>query len=320
MAHELNNPTAAAQRAAQQLREEIERYARAQRSLGESNLSENQARILEDMATLMTEKIAEPADLDAMTRSDRECEIETWLEARGVAEPWLFAPTLVTIGLTEEKLGEIARELGDERLAVVLVSITCGYMTQALMAEIHEGTGRIADIVNALKSYTHLDQAPIQDIDVHEGLNDTLVMLRGKLKQGVTVQREFDTDLPRIQGFGTELNQVWTNVVDNAVAAMQGEGTLTLKTFERDPWIVVQIIDDGPGIPQDIQPKVFDPFFTTKPPGAGTGLGLNISHSIVVQKHKGEIEVRSKPGDTCFEIRLPKRLDLESAAPGAASR
>jgi signal transduction histidine kinase len=318
MAHELNNPAAAAQRAAQQLREEIERYAQAQRSLGESNLSEKQAGILASLATLITDRIQAPADVDAMTQSDLEYEIETWLEARGVAEPWRFSPTLVTIGFTEEKLGEIARELGDERLATVLVSITCGYMTQSLMAEIREGAGRIADIVNALKSYTHLDQAPVQTIDVHEGLNDTLVMLRGKLK-GVTVRREFDTALPQIQGFGSELNQVWTNVVDNAVAAMQGEGTLTLKSFMRDPWIVVQIIDDGPGIPADIQPKVFDPFFTTKPPGSGTGLGLNISHSIVVQKHKGEMEVRSKPGETCFEMRLPKLLDLEVAEPGSAS-
>ncbi len=316
MAHELNNPAAAAQRAAQQLREEIERYAQAQRSLGESNLSDKQAGILEELATRIADRIETPADLDPLKRSDLECEIESWLEARGVTEPWRFAPTLVAVGLSQDKLDEIARELGDERLATVLVSITCGYMTQALMAEIREGAGRIAEIVNALKSYTHLDQAPVQNIDVHDGLNDTLVMLHGKLKRGVTVQREYDTDLPRIQGFGTELNQVWTNVVDNAIAAMQGEGALTIKTFKRDPWVVVQIIDDGPGIPEDLQPKVFDPFFTTKPPGSGTGLGLNISHSIVVQKHKGEIEVRSKPGETCFEIRLPERLELESLAPG----
>jgi signal transduction histidine kinase len=312
MAHELNNPAAAAQRAAQQLREEIERFAQAQRRLGESNLNEKQASILEGFATLTADRIKAPADLDPLTQSDLESEIETWLEARGVAEAWHFAPTLVTIGLTEDRLAEIAQELGEDRLATVLVSITCGYMTQALTAEIREGAGRISEIVNALKSYTYLDQAPVRSIDVHEGLNDTLVMLRGKLKQGVTVHREFDTDLPRIQGFGTELNQVWTNVVDNAVTAMQGQGALTLKTFRRDPWVVVQIIDDGPGIPQDVQPKVFDPFFTTKPPGAGTGLGLNISHSIVVQKHKGEIEVRSRPGQTCFEIRLPERLDLTS--------
>ena len=136
-------------------------------------------------------------------------------------------------------------------------------------------------------------------------------MLRSKLKQGVTVHREFDADLPPIQALGTELNQVWTNIIDNAVGAMQGSGMLTLKTFRRDPWIVVQIIDDGPGIPPDVQPKVFDPFYTTKAPGEGTGLGLNISHNIIVQKHKGEIEVRSRPGRTCFEIRLPLDAELD---------
>jgi signal transduction histidine kinase len=136
-------------------------------------------------------------------------------------------------------------------------------------------------------------------------------MLRGRFKQGVTIRRKFDTDMPQIQAVGSELNQVWTNIVDNAVSAMQGQGTLTLKTFRKDPWVVVQIMDDGPGIPLDVQSKVFDPFFTTKPPGEGTGLGLNISHSIVVQRHKGEIEVRSRPGETCFEVRLPLKADLE---------
>jgi signal transduction histidine kinase len=191
--------------------------------------------------------------------------------------------------------------------------LTSTYTTHALTSEIREGVARISEIVTALKSYTHLDQAPIQAVDVHDGLNDTLTVLRGKLEDGVTIRRVFDPDLPRIEAFGTELNQVWTNIVDNAVGAMQGRGTLTLRTFQRDPWVVVQIIDDGPGIPRDVQPKVFDPFFTTKPPGEGTGLGLNVSHSIVVQRHQGEIEVRSKPGETCFEVRLP----MQARPPGA---
>jgi signal transduction histidine kinase len=314
MAHELNNPAAAAQRGAEQLREEIERLARAERRLGEAALSGEQTRVLEGLATLARERIKAPVDLDPLTRSDMEEEIETWLDGRGVAEPWDFAPTLVTMGLTRDELAEMAQELGDERLATVLASVTSTHATQALMSEIREGAGRISEIVKALKSYTYLDQAPVQDVDVHEGLNDTLVMLRGKLKDGVTIRRKFDTELPRIQAAGSELNQVWTNIVDNAVGAMQGRGTLTIKTFKRDPWVVVQIVDDGPGIPHDVQPKVFDPFFTTKPPGEGTGLGLNISHSIVVQRHKGEIEVHSKPGETCFEVRLPLEADLEETA------
>jgi signal transduction histidine kinase len=314
MAHELNNPAAAAQRGAEQLREEIERLAQAERRLGEADLSEEQTRVLEDLATLARERIRDPVDLDPLTRSDLEGEVEAWLEGRGVAEPWHLAPTLVTLGLTKDELAERARQLDDDRLVTVLASVASTHVTQTLMSEIREGAGRISEIVKALKSYTYLDQAPVQAVDVHEGLNDTLVMLRGKLKQGVTIRRQFDTDLPRIQAVGSELNQVWTNIVDNAVGAMQGQGTLTLRTLEREPWVVVQIIDDGPGIPEDVQPKVFDPFFTTKPPGEGTGLGLNISHSIVVQRHKGEIEVRSRPGATCFEVRLPLKADLEQTA------
>jgi signal transduction histidine kinase len=314
MAHELNNPAAAAQRGAEQLREEIERLAQVERRLGKAELSEGQARVLEDLTALTRERIREPIDLDPLRRSDLEAEMETWLEQRGVPEAWHFAPTLVAIGVGRTELAEIAQDLGDERLATALASVTCTYAAQSLMSEIREGAGRISEIVKALKSYTYLDQAPVQDVDIHEGLNDTLVMMRGKLTEGVTVRRQFDTDLPRIQVVGSELNQVWTNIVDNALSAMQGEGTLTLKTFRKDPWVVVQIEDDGPGIPQDVQPKVFDPFFTTKPPGEGTGLGLNISHSIVVQRHGGEIAVRSKPGATCFEVRLPLEADLDQTS------
>ncbi len=311
MAHELNNPAAAAQRGAEQLREEIDRFELAQRRIGGSELSQEQKHRLEELVILIKDRIRSPMDLDPLARSDLESDIETWLEDRGVAEPWEFASTLATIGFDNEQLTDLVQAFGEERLSAIIASLTSTHATSALMSEIREGAGRISQIVKALKSYTYLDQAPVQAVDVHEGLNDTLVMLRSKLKQGVTVHREFDADLPLIQALGTELNQVWTNIIDNAVGAMQGRGMLTLKTFRRDPWIVVQIIDDGPGIPPDVQPKVFDPFYTTKAPGEGTGLGLNISHNIVVQKHKGEIEVRSRPGKTCFEIRLPLDAELD---------
>ena len=150
-----------------------------------------------------------------------------------------------------------------------------------------------------------MDQAPIQAVDIHDGLDSTLVILRSKLKPGVTVRREYAPDLPRIQAFGSELNQVWTNLVDNAIDAMNGEGKITLRTRADDQWVIVEIEDNGPGIPPEILPNLFDPFFTTKPPGSGTGLGLNISHSIVVQKHQGRIDVSSQPGETRFEVRIP---------------
>jgi signal transduction histidine kinase len=174
-----------------------------------------------------------------------------------------------------------------------------------MLEEIGQGTSRIVEIVKALKSYTYLDQAPTQSVDVHEGLNDTLVILRSKLKTGIQVQREYAENLPRIEAYGSELNQVWTNIIDNAVSAMQGQGKIILKTYQEDSWVVVEIRDSGPGIPEEIQTKIFDPFFTTKAPGEGTGLGLNISHNIIVQKHKGKLNVTSKPGETCFKISLP---------------
>jgi len=159
-----------------------------------------------------------------------------------------------------------------------------------------------------MKSYAYLGQAPVQNVDLHEGIDNTLVILRGKLKQGITVRREFAADLPVIQAFGSELNQVWTNILDNAADAMGGQGSITIRTRRSGPWAVVEIEDDGPGIPPEIQSRIFDPFFTTKDPGMGTGLGLSTTYSIVTEKHKGEISVRSQPGSTRFTIKLPIAL------------
>ncbi|MDX1415234.1 MAG: ATP-binding protein, partial [Candidatus Promineifilaceae bacterium] len=165
--------------------------------------------------------------------------------------------------------------------------------------------------VKALKSYAYLDQAPIQPVDIHEGLNDTLIILRHKLKQGIEVKRVYDPDLPTIEAYGSELNQVWTNIIDNAIDALDGQGTITLRTRREQDWVVVEIQDTGPGIPDKIRNRIFDAFFTTKPPGKGTGLGLNISYNIVAYKHRGDIRVYSQPGYTCFQIWLP--LDFTNA-------
>ena len=313
MAHELNNPASAAQRGAEQLREEIERLDRAQRTLGEMGLTEVQSATFEKLVALAIDRAKSPDSLDPLTRIDREDDSERWLREQGVDEPWEFAPTLTSIGLGRDKLAELAERFTSDQLRSIVASLTSTYSTRTLLKEIREGAGRIAEIVNALKSYVYLDQAPIQRIDVHEGLNDTLVMLRSKLKDGITVRRDYDAELPRIHAFGTELNQVWTNIIDNAVSAMKGSGELILRTYKEEPWLVVEIRDTGPGIPQDVQPHVFDPFLTTKAPEEGTGLGLNITHYIIVEKHKGKIGVRSKPGETCFEVRLP--LDLDVASP-----
>jgi signal transduction histidine kinase len=203
----------------------------------------------------------------------------------------------------------LAENFSSEEFPTVATLLSNRYTTRNLLAEIGQGTRRITEIVKALKSYTYLDQAPVQSVDIHEGLNDTLVMLRSKLKAGIQVRREYAQDLPRIEAFGSELNQVWTNIIDNAIGAMGGQGELALRTYRQDDWVIVEIKDTGPGIPQDIQAKIFDPFFTTKPPGKGTGLGLSISHNIIVQKHKGKIAVYSKPGETRFEIKLPLNFE-----------
>jgi len=175
------------------------------------------------------------------------------------------------------------------------------------------GASRIAEIVKALKSYTYLDQAPTLSVDIHEGLDNTLVIMRSKLKPGVTVHREYAKDLPTIQAYGSELNQVWTNLIDNAIDAMNGQGEITLRTSFDDQWISVEVEDQGQGIPEHILPHIFDPFYTTKPVGQGTGLGLNISYNIIVHKHKGQIEVSSQPGKTIFIVRLPRNFGAADA-------
>jgi signal transduction histidine kinase len=185
------------------------------------------------------------------------------------------------------------------------------YAIYSLVGEIGLGTSRIVELVKALKTYTYMDQAPVQSVDVREGLDNTLIILHNKLKKGVTVNREYAEDLPVIEAYASELNQVWTNIIDNAIDAMGGVGALTVRTRRDGPWVVVEIEDDGPGIPKDVQSKIFDPFFTTKGPGEGTGLGLNISRNLIVQRHQGQISVTSQPGRTCFAVRLP--IDFKPA-------
>ncbi|HJW83047.1 MAG TPA: ATP-binding protein, partial [Anaerolineae bacterium] len=183
-----------------------------------------------------------------------------------------------------------------------------GCSVYALLSEVSTSAERISEIVKAVKAYSYLDRAPIQDVDVHEGLENTLVILRHKLKHGIRILREYAPNLPRIEAYGSQLNQVWTNIIDNAVDAMQGQGDLILQTQLKDGAIEVEIGDTGPGIAADIQPRIFEAFFTTKPPGVGTGLGLNIAYNIVVQQHGGQIRVASEPGRTRFSVTLPIQL------------
>ena len=308
VAHELNNPASAAQRAVKQLQDSISNLEQAEFGLGQLDFSPSDLEALESHTQLVYQRVKEPLLIDPLTRSDQEYEIETWLEENGVADGWELAPTLASIGYTPQQLADLAKSFSGEKFQATVSLLSNLYTTRNLMQDIGQGMGRITEIVKALKSYTYLDQAPIQSIDIHEGLENTLVILRSKIGEGIVIHRDYAKDIPRINAFGSEVNQVWTNIIDNAIDAMDGQGELFLKTYQENSWVVVEIKDTGPGIPEEIQTKIFDPFFTTKPPGEGAGLGLNISHNIVVQKHEGKITVDSRPGETCFTVMLPVNL------------
>jgi signal transduction histidine kinase len=305
MAHELNNPAAAAQRGSAQLQATFSHLQQTHLKLGELNLDEAQLESLLTLDNLAQQRAKQPADMESLTRSDREFELEAWLDEQEVENAWEVAPALVNLGFDCDALNTLVASFTPSQFYAVIEWLSDTYTIYSLLEEIGQGAGRMSEIVKALKGYTYLDQAPIQMVDIHDGLDSTLVILRSKLKQGITVHREYDAYLPHIQARGSELNQVWTNIIDNAIGAMNGDGEITLRTQHDDEWVIVEIEDNGPGIPEEIIPNLFDPFFTTKPPGEGTGMGLNISRNIVVQKHQGQIDVHSRPGKTCFEVRLP---------------
>jgi signal transduction histidine kinase len=306
MAHELNNPAAATKRGAAQLLERIGAMQEIYLKLGALKLSDDQLQLLLALDDQARQSARQPADLDSLARSDREYELETWLEDRGIEDPWDVAPNLVDLGISQEDLDRIAADFSPEQLPVTFSWLDSTFAVYGLLEEIGEGAGRISDLVKALKSYSYLDQAPVQMVNVHEGLDSTLVILRSKLKGNVSVRREYDPDLPMVQASGGELNQVWTNLLDNAIDAVGEEGAITIRTSHDDRWVTVEIEDNGEGIPESVMPHIFDPFFTTKEPGKGTGMGLNISHNIIVQQHNGRLEVDSSPGRTLFQIRIPR--------------
>ena len=305
MAHELNNPASAAQRGAAQLQATFSQLQGIQLRLGKQKLDQAQLDKLVELYRVARERAERPTEIKAITRSDRETALEQWLLRQGIDTTGELVPSLVSLGSGEDDLEALKELFPAEQFSLVIDWLSCMYAIYSLLSEISLGSGRIAEIVKALKTYTYMDQAPVQSVDVREGLENTLIVLHSKLKSGVTVVREYSEDLPVIEAYASELNQVWTNIIDNAIDAMGGEGTLVVRTRKEDPWVVVEIEDSGPGIPEELQSKIFDPFFTTKGAGQGTGLGLNISRNLIVQKHHGEMSVKSEPGSTCFAVRLP---------------
>jgi signal transduction histidine kinase/predicted CoA-binding protein len=318
VAHELNNPAAAVKRGVDQFSQALSDYVQTQLALSQLNLSAPQQAKVRAMEEAIQQQTFTPPYLPALQRSDLEYALESWLDDHGVENSWALAPTLVDLGYTTEYLAALAADFPPQQLPAVITGLGASNTIYSLMGEISQGAARISEIIKALKTYSYLDQAPIQEVNVHEGIDSTLVILRSKLKAGVMVRKEYAPDLPRISAYGSELNQVWTNILDNAADAMNGQGEVIIRTRQAGTdWITVEIQDSGPGIAQHDLVKVFDPFFTTKPPGQGTGLGLNISYNIVVQKHRGDIKVFSRPGRTLFQIWLPVSFDkVKSTLPG----
>ena len=305
LAHELNNPASAAQRAASELRRALDAHRSATLVL---SVQEGLGRCLDELARLQEDLVSRAASaptLDPVARSDREEELSTWLQAHGVGDAWEPASALADLGVDDAWLEELTGWLPPEALPAVLGWVLTGVTATGLVDEIEHATGRIAELVGAVKKYSYMDQAPLQEVDVHDGLESTLTILRHKLRDGVEVERDYAPDLPRLWVHGSGLNQVWTNLLDNAIDAMGGRGHIRVRTFRVGDDVAVEVTDDGPGIPPEAQSRVFEPFFTTKAPGEGTGLGLDLVYRTVVRDHNGQISLSSEPGATTFRVRLP---------------
>ena len=308
LAHELNNPAAAAQRSASLLRGAPSKWLELTHQLEMLAFENNLSGWVGDFMQEATQRFRNPLKLDALERIDLVEQLQDWLDANGIESAWEVAPTLVNFGWDIESLDKLKSK---PLFKAAIQWLGQGSMIVTQLNEIQNTTERISQIVRAMKSYTYLDQAPLLEVDLHEGLENTLVIMEHKLKQGVTIKREYSPELPRIEAYASELNQVWTNIIDNAVDAMNGKGEITIRSLESDDQVIVEIIDNGSGIPKEIQSRILEPFFTTKPPGQGTGLGLHISHDIVVNRHQGQLRVESEPGETKFRIILPKQINGE---------
>jgi signal transduction histidine kinase len=312
--HELNNPAAAAVRAVGSLQE---RVARMRGKLAALTTTGHDASFLVNLVQLQeeaVERVAKARSLSPMGAADAEDAVADWLDAHGIAGSWDLAPTFVQAGLDADWLDQVAEAVGDQSRALdgAIRWIAYAVDTELLMTEISDSVTRISTLVGAARQYSQLDRAPYQVVDIHELLDSTLAMLAGKMAPGIRVVKDYDRGLPRVPGFPAELNQVWTNLIDNAVVAMDGDGTLTIRTAADRDRLLVEFADTGPGVPEEIKDRIFEPFFTTKPVGQGTGLGLDISWRIIVGRHHGDLKVESVPGDTRFRVWLPLTADTST--------
>ncbi|WP_405776282.1 ATP-binding protein [Streptomyces sp. NBC_01538] len=322
LTHELNNPAAAAVRATSSLRDRVAHMRNKLGIIASGPYQRDALKALVDIQERTAERVAKAPALSPLEASDREDELADWLDDHGVQGGWQIAPTFVQGGLDVDWLEQVAAAVDEEILQSAVGWLNYTVETELLMSEIEDSTTRISHLVDAAKQYSQLDRAPYQVADVHELLDSTLLMLSGKIGPLVKVVKEYDRSVPRIPAYPAELNQVWTNLIDNAVSAINsagGEGTLTVRTALVHDRLLVEFRDTGPGVPAEIRGRIFDPFFTTKPVGEGTGLGLDISWRIVVNKHHGDLKVESVPGDTRFQVLLPLTAADPDAAPDPAA-
>ncbi len=308
MAHELNNPAAALRSGAEALRSTLPQVEQTYQRLRSFELTGEQQRELARLTSAVESLGSDTPALGALAQSDLEAEFEAHLERCGVPDAWQSAPLLVELGYDTAGLAALTAAFPGEQLAAVLDWLEARHAIQSLLAEIGSGAQRITKVVGGLLTYAHLDSGTVEHFDIHEALDDALRAVEDKLAADVAVHRVYAADLPPVEGYGTELEQVWRHLVDNAADALNGSGDLTLRTRRDGAGVCVEVEDNGPGIPPEVQARIFEPFFTTKPPGKGAGLGLYTSYSIVALKHRGEITVESQPGRTVFRVWLPTTL------------
>ncbi|MFF5184665.1 ATP-binding protein [Streptomyces sp. NPDC000345] len=319
LTHELNNPAAAAVRATATLRERVAKMRHKLAVIASGAYDPEALTRLIEIQERTAELVAKAPVLSPLEASDREDALGDWLDDHGIPEGWRIAPTFVQAGLDVDWLEQVADAVDEDTLPGAVGWLNYTVETELLMDEIDDSTNRISHLVDAAKQYSQLDRAPFRTVDVHELLDSTLLMLSGKIGQRIEVVKDYDRTLPEVPAYPAELNQVWTNLVDNAVFAIDsagGEGTLTVRTAREGDRLLVEFRDTGPGVPPDIRGRIFDPFFTTKPVGEGTGLGLDISWRIVVNKHHGSLQVESAPGDTRFQVLLPLTAPAPPSDPG----
>ncbi len=312
LAHELNNPAAAATRAAKQLAEEIDDLQAVTIKLAQAGIGPDLWKLLTDTRDALRKRSTTMSELSPLEASDREEELQDWLEGHDVNDAWMIAPVLVSPGAEMNEIELLAKEFAGDSLSLAFIWLCRAIMASDQCRTVERSSASISELVNTVKSYSHMDRAPSLQVDIHDGIEDTLRIMQHKLKQGVEVIREFDRSLPEVKAQGSELNQVWTNLFDNAIGAMDGKGTITIKTYLDDNAVTVAVTDNGPGVPKDIQHRIFEPFFTTKDVGDGTGLGLDVVNRIVANRCGGSIDLESVPGNTTFRVRIPVEMRCET--------